>query len=233
MKTCTTSKRTSSTTWTRTRSRRAATRALASACALAALAAGAAEPARAAGDPEEPRAIIEATVDQVLGILRDEAMSDAAKRERLEEIANRRFDFRVMARLVMGRNWRRLDEAQREEFVSEFKTYLANDYGERLQRYDQEKVEVLGEQPRPRGDVVVGTKIVGGENDGALVDYRMRRIEKSDADWRIIDVVIEGISLVANFRDQFREVVSSGGPEDLLRKLREKNAEKSGAASAG
>jgi len=229
MKTCTTSKRTSSTTWKR--SRHAPRTLAASACALAALVAGV--PAGATEDPQAPRALIAATVDQVLAILRDDALVDATKRERLEEIANRRFDFRVMARLVMGRNWRRLDEAQREEFVAEFRTYLANDYGERLQRYDQEEVVVLGEKPRPRGDVVVATKIVGGENDGALVDYRMRPQGDGDEGWRIIDVVIEGISLVANFRDQFREVVSGGGPEDLLRKLREKNAENSGSASAG
>lgn len=176
----------------------------------------------AAGEPAAARAVIVTTVDRVLAILRDATLSDDAKRAKLEDIANDRFDFETMARLVMGRNWKRLDDAQREEFVAEFRTYLANDYGERLQRYDQEDVKVLGEEPRPRGDVVVATKIVGGENDGALVDYRMRR---RNHDWRIIDVVIEGVSLVANFRDQFREVVSSGGPEDLLRKLREKNAE--------
>ena len=64
------------------------------------------------------------------------------------------------------------------------------------------------------------TKIVGGENNGAIVDYRMRQ---GEGGWRIIDVMIEGISLVANFRDQFREVLARGGPEALLQKLKEKN----------
>jgi phospholipid transport system substrate-binding protein len=72
----------------------------------------------------------------------------------------------------------------------------------------------------PRGDVTVKTKVTGGEFDGAFIDYRMRY---RDEDWRIIDVVIEGISLVANFRDQFREVLSREGPEHLLQKLREKS----------
>jgi phospholipid transport system substrate-binding protein len=80
---------------------------------------------------------------------------------------------------------------------------------------------VMGEEPKPHGDVQVRTKIVGGQNDGALVDYRMRNGKDG---WRIIDVVIEGISLVANFRDQFREVIARGGPEALLQKLKEKNA---------
>jgi phospholipid transport system substrate-binding protein len=127
-----------------------------------------------------------------------------------------------MARLVLARDWKRLDGAKRDEFVDQFTTYLANDYGNRIDRYQKTdvKVKVVGEQPKPRGDVDVRTRIVGGENDGAIVDYRMR---KGDDGWRIIDVVIEGISLVANFRDQFREVIARGGPEALLKKLKEKN----------
>jgi phospholipid transport system substrate-binding protein len=127
-----------------------------------------------------------------------------------------------MSKLVLGRNWKRLDAAERDEFVDEFTTYLANDYGSRIDRYQQEKVAVLGEEPKPRGDVVVKTKIVGGENDGAIVDYRMRL--QGEDEWRIIDVVIEGISLVANFRDQFKEVIARGGPKALIEKLQEKNA---------
>jgi phospholipid transport system substrate-binding protein len=127
-----------------------------------------------------------------------------------------------MSKLVLGRNWKRLDAAERDEFVDEFTTYLANDYGSRLDRYEQEKVAVEGEEPKPRGDVVVKTKIVGGANHGAIIDYRMR---KQGEDWKIIDVVIEGISLVANFRDQFKEVIARSGPEGLIRKLEEKNAE--------
>ena len=68
--------------------------------------------------------------------------------------------------------------------------------------------------------MTVKTAIVGGENTGALVDYRMR---EDKGRWKIIDVVIEGISLVANFRDQFRDVIARSGPEGLLEKLREKN----------
>ena len=167
------------------------------------------------------QALIEETVAQVLDVLKDDDKSTAERRKELEAIAHARFDFRTMARLVLGRNWKRLDDGQRDEFVGAFTTYLANDYGSRLDRYEQEEVAVIGEEPKPRGDVVVKTKIVGGENDGAVVDYRMRH--RNDK-WRIIDVVIEGISLVANFRDQFSEVIGNKGPEALLEKLKEKNA---------
>ncbi len=166
--------------------------------------------------------MIEQTVTQVLGILRDPSRTTAERRVELEKIAHARFDFQTMARLVLGRDWKRLDTTERDEFVDQFTTYLANDYGNRLDRYQQENVIVIGEEPKPRGDVLVKTKIVGGENDGAIVDYRMRK--GKDGSWRIIDVVIEGISLVANFRDQFREVMNQGGPEGLLKRLKEKNA---------
>jgi len=172
--------------------------------------------------PPGAQQLIEQTVTQVLGILRDESRTTAQRRVELERIAHERFDFRTMARLVLGRDWKRLDATERDEFVDQFTTYLANDYGSRLDRYEQENVIVEGEEPKPRGDVVVKTKVVGGENDGAIVDYRMRK--GSDGSWRIIDVVIEGISLVANFRDQFREVMSRGGPEGLIDRLKEKNA---------
>jgi phospholipid transport system substrate-binding protein len=172
--------------------------------------------------PASAKALIEQTVVQVLDVLRDKSRTVAQRRLELEKIAHARFDFRTMARLVLARDWKKLDEGERDEFVDQFTTYLANDYGTRIERYRQEEVKVLGEEPKPRGDVEVRTKIVGGENNGALVDYRMRKMK--DGSWRIIDVVIEGISLVANFRDQFREVIARGGPEALLQKLKEKNA---------
>jgi phospholipid transport system substrate-binding protein len=166
------------------------------------------------------KALIEQTVVQVLAVLKDDSRTVAQRRLELEKIAHARFDFRTMARLVLARDWKRLDETKRDEFVDQFTTYLANDYGSRLERYEQEEVEVMAEVPKPRGDVEVRTKIVGGQNNGAIVDYRMR---KGKDGWRIIDVVIEGISLVANFRDQFREVIARSGPEGLLQKLKEKN----------
>jgi len=170
---------------------------------------------------DSAQVVIEKTVDEVLGILRDESLSAEQRRASLENLAQDRFDFRTMSRLVLARNWKLLSSEQQVEFVKEFEIYLSNDYGSRIERYDQEQVEVLGERPEPRGDVTVKTKIVGGENDGALVDYRMR---KKDGPWQIIDVVIEGISLVANFRDQFRDVMGREGPATLIERLREKNA---------
>ncbi len=173
-----------------------------------------------------PQAVIKKTVENVLAILRDPSKTTDQRREALEALARERFDFRTMSRLVLARNWKVLSKEQQTEFVSEFEVYLASDYGNRIERYEQEEVEVLGEREEPRGDVTVKTKIVGGEHSGAVIDYRMR---KKDGPWRIIDVKIEGISLVSNFRDQFRDVMGRDGPVKLIERLREKNAASTGA----
>ncbi len=167
------------------------------------------------------RAVIAETVDEVLTVLRDKSRSTEDRIRSLEKIVYGRFDLYVMSRLVLARNWKRFSEEQKEQYVAEFKQYLTNSYGNRIERYDQQEVEITGQREEPRGDVVVHTKILGGEFEGALVDYRLR---KQGSDWRVIDVVIEGISMVSNYRDQFNSIVSSGGPALLLEKLKEKNA---------
>jgi phospholipid transport system substrate-binding protein len=190
---------------------------------LVALVSGFAAPgARAMTESEAgARAVVSETVDEVLAVLRDKSVPTEERIRKLEKIVYGRFDLYVMSRLVLARNWKRFSEQQKAEYVEEFKQYLTNSYGNRIERYDQQEVEIIGEREEPRGDVVIQTKILGGEFDGALVDYRLR---KQDAGWRVIDVVIEGISMVSNYRDQFKSIVSTGGPQLLLEKLKEKNA---------
>jgi phospholipid transport system substrate-binding protein len=188
------------------------------AAALLALAAGGTP---AAAEELTPRQIVEETVAQVLAVLRQD-LPRGERRARLEEIVYGRFDFRTMSRLVLARNWKKFSDEQKQVFMTEYRIYLANSYGSRLDRYSGEEVEVIGERQEPRGDVTVLTKVVGGEYDGALVDYRLR---SKQGPWLVIDVIVEGVSLVSNYRDQFKEVLANGGPDHLIEKLREKNAD--------
>jgi len=173
-------------------------------------------------DTRSAREVIQETADAVIHVLQTEGLSSAQRRQRIKGIARDRFDFRTMSRLVLKRDWKRLSRDQQREFVDEFRSYLSHSYGSRLERYEQQTVQVEGEHPEPRGDVTVQTRIHGGSVDGAEVDYRLRQRKGR---WRIIDVIIEGVSLVSNFRSQFAEVLDRGGPEELLRRLREKNAQ--------
>ena len=187
------------------------------ALALFGLLAAGAQAAEKAG----PRDVIEKTVGDVLVVLKDHELSKVERRTRVQEIAYTRFDFGTMSRLVLARNWNLFSGAQQAEFEREFKTFLARSYGSRLDAYDQQEVQIVGEEPETRGDVTIRTRVLGGDFEGAAIDYRLR---DRDGEWRVIDVVIEGISLVANYRDQFKVVLSRGGPDALLRELREKNA---------
>ena len=139
----------------------------------------------------------------------------------IEEIAYRRFDVETMSRLVLARHWRRFNPSQRETFIEEMKRHLVVNYGDRLDRYDQQGVEIRGERPEARGDVTVRTRIVGGEGDPLPVDYRLRR--RDGGPWMVIDVIVEGVSVLKSYRSQFQEILGNGTPEGLLQRLREKN----------
>lgn len=185
---------------------------------VAALVAGSLSPSHA----EEPRAFVQETADSVLVVLKDPKLDSDGKVSAIEEIAYARFDFNVISRLVLARNWRKLSPAQQKEFVQEFKKHLSVTYGKNVDSYANETIEITGDREEPRGDWTVQTKIVRGSNaEDILVDYRLR--PKGDG-WRVIDVVVERISLVSNFRSQLQEIISRDGVEDMLAMLAEKNA---------
>jgi phospholipid transport system substrate-binding protein len=201
-----------------------------SVAALAALALAAlaiAPPARAAN--EDPKQVVEQITGKVIEVLANDALSTETKRAKVQGIVYDWVDFETMSRLVLARNWARLSDAQKKDFVEQFRQHLSNTYGKNVDGYRNEKVKVLGTRDEARGDVTVKTTIDRGGANDIFVDYRLRKV---DGRWRIIDVVIERVSLVANFRSQFQEIISQGGPDRLLTSLRQKNAAGEGADSA-
>jgi phospholipid transport system substrate-binding protein len=178
-------------------------------------------PAAAADDAAAQRRVIEQTTSDVLAVLADDAFDADAKRDRIEAIVYAQVDFETVSRLVLARNWQRFSEPQQREFREEFKRHLSRTYGRNIDNYKNERVEIVGDRAEARGDWTVRTKVVrtGGSEDIA-VDYRLRR---RDGVWRIIDIIVEGVSLIANFRSQFQEIVAQDGPDHLLELLRSKN----------
>lgn len=166
------------------------------------------------------RSVVEGALDEIIVILNDTGAPEDVRRDKIADIAYQHFDFDTMSKLVIARPWRKFTEAERAEFIAEFKTHLARSYGRRLSRYEGVNVEVVGEIAEQRGDVTVQSKVVGGQFDGAEMNYRMRG---KTGTWLVIDVVIEGVSLVSNFRSQFRPIVTEGGAKELLRRLKDKN----------
>ena len=179
--------------------------------------------ALAADDPaltSAPRQLINETATKIVSILAKKDQTTEMRISEIESLAYEIFDFTTMSKLVLARNWKKMDKAKRKEFVVEFKRHLSRTYGTRLDRYEQEEVDVYGAQVEVRNDVSVKTRILGGQFDGAEISYRLRN--RRD-EWKIIDVVIEGVSLVSNYRSQFKEVLNGGSIEDLLARLRDKN----------
>jgi len=194
----------------------------------AALLLGSTLPARSAQSPSE---VVTGTSEAVIAVLKQQALSKAEKRTRIEDIVLRSVDFDTLSKLTMARNWTKLSTAQQEEFRQEFRRHLSATYGRRIDDYRNETVTVLGTREESRGDQTVKTRINrGGGTADVLVDYRLR---KTDGEWKIIDVVIEGVSLVANFRSQFQDLMAHGGAEHLLAALRQKTAEEEQSGTAG
>jgi phospholipid transport system substrate-binding protein len=197
---------------------------LAASLVVAALATGA-TPSPAA-DPAE--AMVRSTADAVLAILRDDSLDSEAKQAKLEVLLVANADFATISKLVLARNWTKLAESDREEFQVLFRRYLTATYGRNVDEYSDEDIEILGSREEARGDRTVSTKVVRNGPDDLLVDYRLRQF---DGNWKIIDVVAEGVSMVSNLRSQFQEIVSQGGTEKLMKILREKSTENVAAAN--
>jgi phospholipid transport system substrate-binding protein len=174
----------------------------------------------AANAGESPMAEVQQTTDAVLAVLANKDLTADQKRTKIQDIVYDHFDFRTLSRLVLARNWRRLSPEQQNEFVEEFKKHLSLTYGRNVETYNNERAEITGDRENPGGDWTVKTKIVRPNAADILVDYRLR---KEDGVWKVIDVIIEGVSLVANYRSQFQEIVSNKGPAKLIDLLREKN----------
>jgi phospholipid transport system substrate-binding protein len=186
---------------------------------LAGLFASTPRTALAAGSPRD---VVREMSDAVIAVLQEKNLSADAKRQKIRSIVEGYVDFTTMSRLVLARNWSGLDDSKKAAFIEEFKQHLSVTYGKNVETYNNEKVQITGDRDEGRGDWTVQTKILRPQGGGdILVDYRLRQ---NSGDWKVIDLIIERVSLVSNYRSQFQEVMANGGIDKLLKLLREKNA---------
>ena len=183
------------------------------ACLLAA-------PARAAA-PADARAAIATTIDQAFAVLRDQTLAGRAQRQRriaaLRAIADRVFDWGAMARGSLGVHWRSLTPAKREEFVTVFKDVLAAQYMDDIDRFEgSEKVIIDASVPQGE-EVLVRTTLLTASRERVPIDYSMR---DSAGRWMVVDVSIEGVSLVNHFRKSFANALVNQSIDQLIERLR-------------
>jgi phospholipid transport system substrate-binding protein len=138
---------------------------------------------------------------------------------KIREIINAIFDYDELSKRTLGKNWQDFSEEQKKRFTALFSELLENTYADRVLAYTDEKIEFGKETELKKDRVEVASTIITKDNKPVPLDYRMIA---TDAGWRVYDVVIEGISLVQNYRSQFREILATKTPEDLITTLKEK-----------
>ena len=167
---------------------------------------------------DEPKPVIAKAVEQILGFLRDPALQSArdAQAVKIKSVARTIFDYRVISMRTLGRHWKSFSPAQQEEFVTLYSDLLENTYVKRLQAYQNEQVVVGEEVKLEEGKTEVRTSVLAAAGP-VPISYRMYQ---KDGAWKVYDVLAEGISLTNNYRTQFNDIMSKGGPEDVLNSLR-------------
>jgi len=174
-----------------------------------------------AAEEDSATEAVKETIDQVLLVLANEDLKSPEKAEEkrsvLQKVIGQRFDYEEMGKRTLGLHWRNLDEGQQKEFVLLFQDFLSNTYAGNVDGYSGEQVEYLKE--RRKGDFAeVQTKVMSPKIEVPL-DYRLMR---KSSRWMVYDVVIDGVSLVKNFRGQFNRIIKGSSFQGLLDKLRDK-----------
>jgi phospholipid transport system substrate-binding protein len=168
-------------------------------------------------------------VDQVIKLLDDPALKDkpAERRTQVRKMAEDIFDYPDTARRALGTHWNARTPQEREEFTRLFGDLLDRAYISKIDLYQGEKVKWLGETG-DAADSLVKTTIASKSGAEIPVDYRMHL---KDGRWRVYDVIIEGVSLVSNYRTQFNKIVQTESYDSLVQKLKTRGA--APAASPG
>ena len=151
------------------------------------------------------------------------AMDRDGKLAEIRKIINEVFDYTELSRRTLGREWSKFKPEQQKEFTTLFAELLENVYADRILAYTHEKIDFGKETELKKGLVEVESYIITTDNKQVPLFYRLTN---KSGQWRVYDVVIEGVSMVKNYRGQFRQILSKQTPEDLLQTLREKVKEK-------
>jgi len=170
-----------------------------------------------------PTEDVKKTVDEVVHIVADKEMkkNDVKRRHALKKAISVIFDYNEMAKRSLGKHWNVRTAAEKKQFAELFATLLENSYAGKIESYNNEKIVYIK-------DIVDGeyaevkSKVVTAARDEFTLDYRMFN---QNGKWMVYDVIIEGVSLVSNYRSQFNKIITSNGYDKLVKKLQSKSEE--------
>ena len=169
-----------------------------------------------------PIETVESGVNRILKTLADPAFKAKPEEERIAILGKEIetvFDFKELSRRTLGKQWKKMSAEQQKEFVQLFRQLLQGVYADRLLAYSDQKIIFDKETMLKKGRAEVQSYLQ--TSDGKKIPLFYRLTDKSGS-WRVYDVIIEGVSMVKNYRTQFRQILSKDSPEKLLEILRDK-----------
>ena len=169
-----------------------------------------------------PKETVESGVNNLLSTLGDPAFKAKSKDEQVAELGTqieKVFYFTELSKRTLGRDWKKMNAEQQKEFVKLFKQLLQGVYADRLLAYSDQKVIFDKEIALKKGRAEVQSYLQ--TSDGKKIPLFYRLTDKSGS-WKVYDVIIEGVSMVKNYRTQFRQILAKDSPDKLLEILRDK-----------
>jgi len=187
-------------------------------------------PALVMAEPVAPDVLVKTTATDVLDIIKKDKDIQSGNMTKITALAEEKilphFDFDAMSKSVLGKNWREASKEQQAQFVTEFRTLLVRTYASALSKYRNQTIDYKPFRAQP-GDVrvTVKTQILQSGGPALPIDYVLKLT--GDA-WKVVDISIEGVSLVTNYRGQFSNELKQTDMSGLIQRIADKN--KSNAA---
>ncbi len=162
---------------------------------------------------------LKGTIDKVIKIVKDENLKNDKKSRRaaLRKTIDERFNYRQMVMRSLAKNWDSRSDQERQHFISLFKALLENSYARKIVSYSDEKINYLGETIKGKY-ALVKTQVVRPSST-IVVDYKLLQ---ENGVWRVYDFVIEGVSMIRNYRSQFTKIIRKDSYKVLVQKLTDK-----------
>jgi phospholipid transport system substrate-binding protein len=168
---------------------------------------------------ENPQAVVQNGMDQILQILTQYPQDTHDRKEQIQAVVDGYFDFEAIARLAVGPRWKSLLPETQQEFTLEFSKLLFNTYVSDIQKYARQKL-TYNRRTIDQGYVVVES-LVGDQGGPVSLDYYLHL---TDGKWKVYDISVQGMSLVANYRSQFHSILANSSFDRLSMMLRQKIA---------
>lgn len=175
-----------------------------------------------ADDAVEARAFIDHLANKAIAALTANDITREERFRRFHILLNEHFAVKTIGQWVLGRHWRRASEMQRQEYLNLFNDLIVDTYADRFKRYSGEKLVITDAVSRGKKDTVVSTLISRPDGGQPIhVDWRVRHIDEF---LRIVDVIVEGVSMGQTQRSEFASVIRANGGEvkGLLDQLRKR-----------